>query len=257
MRGRNRKQRGGRDGKKVRPEPKPQYRIETNVLGLGFPDVQRTSLRYTDTINISSASYGAVTVFRGNSVYDPDSTGVGHSPYYYSTLAQVYSKYKVYGSTITCFVNSDLAQSVGLAIIPTTEPLAAPTAQYEILDLPRAVWRLIPAVNINTKIVSHNASTSQILGLISRQIEDNDYSSAINTNPAQQWYWNLYGFNVNSAILNVNLNIVVQIQYDVKFYDRVDIGSTFAHLPIDKPNAPLPERTNKTPILPVPVRRGP
>lgn len=252
-----RKQRNAKEGKRVRAEPKPQYRNEVNVLGLGFPDVQRTSLRYTDTINISSASYGAVVSFRGNSVYDPDSTGVGHSPYYFSTLSQVYSKYKVYGSSITCYVNSDLAQTVGLAIVPTTDPLAAPTSQYEILDLPRSVWRLIPAVNINTKIVSHNASTSQILGLISRQIEDNDYSSAINTNPAQQWFWNLYAFNVNSAQLNVNLNVVVQIQYDVKFYDRVDIGSTFAHFPIDKQPAPLPERTSKSPILPVPVRRGP
>jgi hypothetical protein len=253
MKARERKLKQTRNGRTVRKEPAPTYRNQVNTLGLGFPDVLRTSLRYTDTINLTSASYGSVLSFRGNSVYDPDSSGVGHSPYYYATLAQVYSKYKVYGSKITCYVQSTLSNSTGLALIPTTEPLSAPTSQYEILDLPRAEWRLIPAVNINTKIVAHNASTSQILGLTQRQVEDNDYSSAINTNPAQQWFWNLYGFNVLSSVLQVDLSIVVQIEYDVKFYDRVDIGSTFN---LNTVTVKPVSRTIQTVISPNPKQRS-
>jgi len=203
-------------------EPAPQRTQQVKTKGLGFSDSTRTNLQYTDTITMTSASYQTVYVFRGNSCYDPDQTSTGHQPLYFDTYSQVYTKYKVYGASISLHIGNDQSKTVGLAIVPTTNPLSVGASAYEILDQPRAQWKIIPAVNIANKSMRARYSTSEILGLNPKQIEDEDYSSVVSNSPASLWYINLFAFNVDAAQLDIALNVVVRIDYDVRFYDRIN-----------------------------------
>lgn len=212
-------------------EPKPQPVQQVRSKGLGFSDSTRTSLQYTDTIVMSSASYQTIYVFRGNSCYDPDQTATGHQPLYFDTYSQVYTKYKVYGLTITLHIGNAQSNTVGLALVPTTNPLSVGASAYEILDQPRCQWKLLPAVNIGSKSMRARYSTAEILGLNPKQIEDEDYSASVSASPASLWYMNLFAFNVNASDLNIALNIVVRIDYDVRFYDRVNTTPSFKLLP--------------------------
>lgn len=205
----------------------PNYVVAVRTPGIGFPDTLRTSLSYTDTFSIKSTAFQTIYSFRGNSCYDPDFSSTGHQPAYFDTYSEVYSRYKVYGSSINvAFANSTNDLSL-LAIIPNSVNLGVGSAPSAMLDLPRARWRTVGAANIMTSSLSHSASTNEVLGLTSRQIEDDDYSAVTSSNPAQLWYWNLYATKVDTTNLNVDIVVVVRIVYDVKFFDKIFITPSY------------------------------
>jgi len=71
--------------------------------GVGFPDQLRCTLRYSDAgSQFTAAVTPAAQVFRANSLFDPDLTGVGSQPEYFDQLSAVYSQYCVQGCHIKC-----------------------------------------------------------------------------------------------------------------------------------------------------------
>lgn len=62
----------------------------------GFPPTLAAKLKYVETLAFSSA-LGAVqsNVFRANSLFDPNETGVGHQPMYFDQFAAIYNRYVV------------------------------------------------------------------------------------------------------------------------------------------------------------------
>lgn len=58
-----------------------------------------TVLQYVDTKTIAPASGAAHHVFRLNSIFDPDVTGVGHQPAYHDQWSALYNKYRVLSAT--------------------------------------------------------------------------------------------------------------------------------------------------------------
>ncbi len=192
---------------------------------IGFPDFYRVRLTYVDLITIAPGSNVGTYVFRGNSCFDPDFTGIGHQPTYYDQLALIYSRYRVFSSAISASVVNGSASAVGtLCVLPSTNVLAPPNV-YEAMQLPYArKTREVPVGGGRETAVSHSITTAKILGLKNREIMDTDYSAAVGNNPLSQWYWNC----VASANGNVNLVCQFTIHYDVEFYDRVDQGTSFA-----------------------------
>jgi len=63
---------------------------------VGFPDRLRTNLRYSTVIPVPAVAHYEY-VFKANSLFDPDLTGVGHQPTYFDQLAAIYSQYCVLG----------------------------------------------------------------------------------------------------------------------------------------------------------------
>lgn len=66
-----------------------------------FPNVKLVRLKYmgSNQITLTAAAKG-VHQFRANSIHDPDSTAVGHQPYYHDTLEALYREYIVLGQKI-------------------------------------------------------------------------------------------------------------------------------------------------------------
>jgi len=68
-----------------------------------FPKTRFVKHTYVDNVTLPAASgpgYGREYVFRANSTYDPDFTGVGHQPMYRDQMAAAYQKYLVMYSII-------------------------------------------------------------------------------------------------------------------------------------------------------------
>lgn len=233
MKARNRRNRGARTKPQNVREPKPIRTVASIPMGLGFPDTTRVTLAYTDTLTLGSAAFQTIYSFRGNSVYDPDFTGVGHQPAYFDTYSEVYSHYKVYGCTINIKLANATNDLTVAAIIPSTQSLSVGATPSAMLDLPRARWTVAGSAGIEPANISHKCSTSEILGLTSRQIEDDDYSALTSANPLQLWYWNFYISHVDTSKLNVGVSFLVRIMYDVKFYDKIFISPSYA-----KPSPP-------------------
>jgi len=69
-------------------------------MPMGFPDKLMSKLRYCD-LNTLTSTLGSIGryVFRWNSTFDPDLTGVGHQPLYRDTFAGIYDQYSVVSAT--------------------------------------------------------------------------------------------------------------------------------------------------------------
>ncbi len=68
----------------------------------GFPDSVTSVHRYSQYVNVDPSVGAASTqVFRANSLYDPDLTGVGHQPMGRDALAAAYGHYLVTSAKIT------------------------------------------------------------------------------------------------------------------------------------------------------------
>ncbi len=191
----------------------------------GFPDQTRVKLVYEDIYTLTTVSnpYSTYT-WRGNSVFDPDSSGGGHQPRYFDTYASVYNKYKVYNSSIMIEMINGSPQSGALfSIVPMTSVVSGTTWPY-VSELPRAkTSEIMPVSSRYPFNLSHKATTTEINGLRPGQINDEDYGSAVTTNPTQIWYWNLYVQSIDN-LATIGVSFRVRLVYDTLFYDRPDIA---------------------------------
>jgi len=71
-------------------------------------------MRYVTNVSINSATGNVAShAFRANSIYDPDSTGVGHQPSFYDQCAAIWNHYRVVRSHIKAsFVNNGAAATL-------------------------------------------------------------------------------------------------------------------------------------------------
>ncbi len=77
-------------------------------LAYGFPDKLLSKMRYHEVGTLAStAGTIAKYLFRWNSIFDPDFTGVGHQPLYRDTFAGIYDHYAV----ISCVAKITLVNS--------------------------------------------------------------------------------------------------------------------------------------------------
>lgn len=80
-------------------------RAPTSTIHVGrslLPKTKLATMRYANTFNLSHGGGGVVGkyVFRANSLYDPDFTGVGTQPLLRDQWANIYQNYIVVGSKI-------------------------------------------------------------------------------------------------------------------------------------------------------------
>jgi len=68
--------------------------------GIGFPDELRCVLKYEARDLDFTGALPSGQVFRGNSLFDPDLTNVGHQPQQFDQLAAAYAQYCVTGFTV-------------------------------------------------------------------------------------------------------------------------------------------------------------
>ena len=198
----------------------------TFQLGTGFPVRMNVRLVYEDLITLTPGTPLASYVFRGNSLYDPDYTGTGHQPRYYDQLTPIYGRYKVLASE--CFIemiNGGASSGVLFALTPNTEILTFTTWQLAS-ELPRSkVSEIIPVASRYPFKLRSKASTTQICGLLPYQVNDEDWSASVGSNPLQLWYWNI---NISSIDTTTNLAVSMRVRlvYDAVMYDRLDVGTS-------------------------------
>jgi hypothetical protein len=182
----------------------------------------RTRLTYEDLIVINPGVSIDQYTFRGNSDYDPDYTSGGHRYRYGNIYAQVYSKYRIYGSKITIdVINNAVDSAVIFSILPHSDVVTASTWQ-QVAELPQAkVSKAVPTTQHFPMRLSHAVSVKEAIGLQKGEINDDDYAALTGSNPVQIMYWNV-GFYSLDLRSNLNLSFRVRLECDICFYDRLD-----------------------------------
>jgi hypothetical protein len=188
----------------------------------GFQPTVRRNLVYEDLITIAPGAVRGTYVFRGNSLFDPDYTSTGHQPRYFDTYSTIYSRYRVYGSSIRIeALNAAASGGALIAVTPLTDIITFTTWQ-QAAELPNTrCTDMIPIAQRYPQTVQHSCRTKYVEGLKGPFV-DEDWTATTGANPVNIWYWNI---NVASTDVsnNVNVGLRVRITYDAQFYERIDI----------------------------------
>lgn len=136
-------------------------------------------------MTIGAGSITGTSLFRGNSIYDPDYSGVGTRAMGASEMSSIYDNYRVISSRITCAVSGKtVSNPIRFTVYPTRDT-AAPT-QAIALSHPNAV-RCHIAEALECRQVQNYCRTNVLYAV--KKLDDVAFGSAMNANPTNAWYW--------------------------------------------------------------------
>lgn len=174
----------------------------------------------------SAAGVGLNAVYRLNSVYDPDASGVGSTCGGYNTWSALFLNYKVnrvtvrVQGTVTC-ASGSMCQVV---IAPLAGQAVAPSSPGYWKLIPRAsVYTLVPNANGGKTTFEHTRTydNAAIARLTKEQYAvDMDFSGIVGSNPARQNYVMVAMHSINSATPGTLVN-AIQITYEVEWFNPV------------------------------------
>lgn len=185
------------------------------------PDVMRVRLPYVLMQNLSGTGI-AVNVFRGNSVFDPDFTGVGSQPLGRDQWTAFYRRYRVLASKVTFKVSSlDTADSQVMFITPlNTNTILSSRERY--LEQERTKTSILSTTTgQNRGVLTYYMDTAKIRGVSKQAIRNvNDYSASSGSNPILEFYWHVGILDTSSLVDSIQSDIFVTVEYFVEFFDR-------------------------------------
>lgn len=190
--------------------------------------------RYQDSsFNMSTAAvegYINTRVFRGNSLFDPDYTGVGVQPYGYDQMCAIYNRYYVYASKITVYPHfvgmstPDSCRDVRWLVFPW----CAPTVSYNEYEDLASQMRPYKALTMNDPsdqkqnlTIYQSTKRMQRLG----DPDEVDSGAVTTTNPAQTWYWFVRA-DTSGTGTAVFLNMDVKITFYCKLITETNVDES-------------------------------
>jgi hypothetical protein len=193
------------------------YNLTYNI---GIPDSTYVKLKYNEILSRLPANIIDSYVYRWNSLYDPNYTGVGGQPTGFDQWATLYNNYEVVASSIKVTVFNNLAGgSMVICVYPNKNSTAL--TYSDAIDQAYAKHAAVgPATGVNTKTFRSHISAPKLSG---RETYDLTYTANVGGNPTVQLYWLLSAFSVD-ATTNLDYSMEVEITFWSKFFDRLPLA---------------------------------
>lgn len=207
---------------RVDKTPQAKYTMYAGVV----PAKKRTVLKYSDIYQLTDTIVGFQSfVFRANSVFDPEQPLGGHQPLGFDQYATFYNNYRVYAATI--YVNISQNQSTVPCIVGITPSRSATsyltTAQ---LELPGTVTTMVTqdTAGPSMKTLKLTMDIEKFDGNFGTKFDD-EHEAQVTANPTAEKFFILW---VKSAVgaLTVDSSALVEIYYDVEFFNRKDLPTS-------------------------------
>ena len=183
-----------------------------------FPPMQRAILRYVDDVNLNAGQAGvAHKLFRANSIFDPDATGVGHQPYGHDQYQGIYNHYRVDKCIITCTSGSTGTNNImGISIQADQSLEASPTTIRERKGTTFAT-------------LSSYAQPAKLTSVYQRKstfpADADGYTAQFGSNPSEEVIFDVFTCG-NGTVDPGALAVTVTLTYYCTFYEpRALIGS--------------------------------
>lgn len=173
---------------------------------------------YSRTLNVAG-NYTAYYVFRGNSVFDPDVTGVGVQPYGYDDLCtdSMYTNYRVTSSSISVYFRPESTYAnmrrLHAMIIPMVSSTPVLTDISDVRNIPYHKETTYDGVTESTKgaKMKHYHSTKRAVPIYNPN--DFDFSAAYTANPLLAWHWIVFFYAEEFDDEEVDIYFDVKIKY--------------------------------------------
>lgn len=200
-----------------------------NAWPTAFPYKRLCKFRYAESgytlVTNLANGYQDSHLFRGNSIFDPDYTGVGLQPYDYDELTPMYNNYKVFASKICLYVRKIEGSSthvlklflipyvgVGLPYHDNSDLAEAPFSKQKLLDYGADGSK--HTIKLKGYMTTRKMYSSQGIG-------DSGFTAAPTTNPTKLWNWHFYVDN-NDRLTECMIQFDVRIKYYCKLAERIN-----------------------------------
>lgn len=212
-----------RKSMRSRRKRRTKRRIPRALLG-GIPQSKTVKLRYTHMLSLNSGTgTEARQVYRANSVYDPDSTGIGSQPNYFDVWAGLYNHYVVKGSKINvrvCGTSSTAGGRASYAAINLNDDTTLTVTREALLEQKDTNWRIAkePLAGGSTT-VTKSFSAKKFFGI--KDILDNKSTmgATVAANPTEQAFYHVVLGSIDSTDDASQYDVVVTIDYIVQFWE--------------------------------------
>lgn len=180
----------------------------------GFPQQLVSKLRYCDTMNMSPSSGSLVKqVFRLNSVFDPDLSGVGHQPLYRDTFAAIYDQYAVISTRITVTIVNTGSVPIHCGCVVEDDSTSS-TSYTTLMEQSTGQHKLIPAQagSLSSHTFVYDWDCKRHLGI--DPFASETYKTAVGSNPTEEsdylvWLQPVDLASSFTTYLNVEMDMVV------------------------------------------------
>lgn len=199
----------------------------------------RTKLRYSTVYN---ATTGTVIdqLYRLNSLFDPDESGVGTQPTGFDQLAAMYGRYRVWGVRWHARVSSTLSHGVIVNFVPSNSntTFATPSAAINSLTLPFCKW-ITTSSGQRSESVRGHMNLALLNGKTHQQYIDDDTTAAlVTTNPTEVLDLHMVIIS-QDTVTAINADITLVLEYDAEFFDPVQFTPSFfdkGHVVVSEPS---------------------
>lgn len=172
----------------------------------------------------------AVQQFRGNSIFDPDYSGVGGQPTGYTQLNALYNHYKVFAARITIralSLTSNVTLMLGVVpLVSAWTPASGTEVQQVLGEGMRSRYVILDPANSAASAkpqgwVKCYKTTRQMLG--ASESKDRDTAALMTTNPVSQWLWNVVLCDITGAQSSLSVAMAVKITYYLRVYQPCNL----------------------------------
>lgn len=202
--------------------------IPRMTAGLGAPKSIVRTLTYSENISLAS-TLGVLNsyIFRANSVYDPNYTGIGHQPYMFDQCAAFFNHYDVLSSHIKITVVPTISNP-GVAVVSgiyLADDLTSYTDYGTFIEAKRGTFKIIPAAANNTAPVTIYSKFNK-KSFYSKSVDQGNTTAAVSTSPIEEAYFHIWMQSADKVSTSNAVQYNVEVSYSVRFFEPKDIPSS-------------------------------
>lgn len=203
---------------KRKPRVQRRKRVQrTTTVNRGLKPIASryiTKMKYSEsyTLNVGN-SY--TQVMNLNSLYDPNSTGVGHQPYMFDNFSALYNRYRVIATSYV--VNAyNGSNAIRYGVLPCNE-LPPINNLSELCENPRAQFRVqIPGGA--TSVIKGKSYIPALMGRTKSQyMADDRFQAQTSAGPAELALLYITGQTLGDA--STDIQLTVTLEFTVEFFD--------------------------------------
>jgi hypothetical protein len=178
---------------------------------------------YGDVFNLATAGGFALRSFRINSIFDPDATGAGGQPTFYTQLAALYDEYLVNSADVTVEFKNKSGKHVMAGFVwhaINAGPVASGVAAQQLMlegNKSRMCWLSSAAsaagVQERNNILTAHIDMLQNEGT-TRGKADEDYASAFGANPFSEMDLDVLAIDTFNGAETLDVDFLIKIVYN-------------------------------------------
>lgn len=196
-------------------------------IGKGLPLRLRQTHRYVESFIAWGSSAGSLFTYNlsCNNLYDPNTTGTGHQPYYYDQMSALYDHWTVVKSHIIVKMTpySQNGQATFVTLFINDDTTVTPSSIDTLAEVGRN-YKVVPltSAGVTTLKSSWNGYKAFGKNILNNSLYRGESSG---TPPSEQQYWTV-AMQSAGASVSQSFAVSVTIEYEVEWNELKDIAGS-------------------------------